>query len=60
MGPTQKNSILRRVGRTRDLYAVSFVLGGQCIKFRFRKRRVLLALLEMVLICSFQRRSSDR
>ena len=49
-----------RVGRTRAVYAVSLVLGGHCNKFRFRKARVLLALLEMVLICSFQRRSSDR
>ena len=32
-----------RVGRTRALYAVSLVLGGQCIKFRFGKPRVLLA-----------------
>ena len=33
---------------------------GNVIKFRFRKSRVLLTLLEMVFICSFQRRSSDR
>ena len=49
-----------RVERTRALYAVSLVLGGPCIKFRFGKPRVLLALVEMVLIRSFQRRSSDR
>ena len=29
-----------RVERTRALYAVSLVLGGPCIKFRFGKPRV--------------------
>ena len=38
------------LGRPRVLYAVLLVLGGQSIKFRFRKPRVLLALFEMVLI----------
>ena len=49
VNPTQMNSI-PEFGRSRALYAVSLVLGGQSIKFRFRKPRVLLALLEMVLI----------
>ena len=59
VNPTQMNSIAE-LGRTRALYAVSLVLGGQSIKFRFKKPRVLLALLERVLISSFQRRSTDR
>ena len=58
---------LSRAGRTRALYIVSLVLGwgggggggGQCIKFRFRKPTVSLALFEMILTYSFQRRSSD-
>ena len=60
VGGSHTDEQYSRVGRTRALYAVSLVLGGQCIKFRFGKPRVLLALLKMVLICSFQRRSSDR
>ena len=60
VGESYTDEQYSRVGRTRALYAVSLVLGGQCINFRFGKPRVLLALLEMVLICSFQRRSSDR
>ena len=59
VNPTQMNSI-PELGRPRVLYAVLLVLGGQSIKFRFRKPRVLLALFEMVLIWSFHRRSTDR
>ena len=59
VNPTHMNSI-PELGRPRVLYAVSLVLGGQSIKFRFRKPRILLALFEMVLIWSFHRRSTDR
>ena len=45
-----------RVGRTRALYAVSSVLGGQYINFLFKMPRVLLVLLESGLwfvVCSW-------
>ena len=36
-----------RVGRTKALYAVSLVFGGQCLRFRLRKPMVLLALFDI-------------
>ena len=49
-----------RVGRIKALYAVSLAFGGQCRRFRLRKPKVLMALFDMLLTSSFQRRSSDR
>ena len=49
-----------RVGRTEALYAVSLVFGGQFLRFRLRKPKVLLALFDMLSTRSFRRRSSDR
>ena len=46
------------VGLTSDLYAVSFILLLFMFKFHFRNPIVLLALLQMFLMCSFHFRSA--
>ena len=46
-----------KVGLTRDLYAVSFIVVLLILRFRFRNPMVLFALLQMFQMCSFHFKS---